>query len=248
MSEKSMKTREKHGKQFLISLFIILLLTPVTLIISARAGGRRYYLNSVIVIVYAMTPFFIRFERKKPQARELVTIAVMSAISVASRAAFIMIPFFKPMSGIIMITGIAFGPEAGFLTGAVSGFVSNFIFGQGPWTPWQMFAFGIAGFLAGVLSKKGYISAEKRGRMAMIGGIVILLIVGPLLDTCTLLTMSSAITVPAALSIYISGLPVNVVHAAATVLTLYFLGRPILEKLDRIKWKYGMMDGETYEI
>ena len=57
-----------------------------------------------------------------------------------------------------------------------------------------------------------------------------------------------AITVPAALSIYISGLPVNVVHAAATVLTLYFLGRPILEKLDRIKWKYGMMDGETYEI
>ena len=73
-----------------------------------------------------------------------------------------MVPFFKPLTGIVMITGMALGPEAGFLTGAISGFVSNFIFGQGPWTPWQMFAFGVAGFLTGVLAKRGWLTAEKR--------------------------------------------------------------------------------------
>ena len=108
----------------------------------------------MLLIVYAMFPFFVRFEHKKPQARELVTIAVMSAVAVASRAAFIMVPFFKPLTGIVMITGMALGPEAGFLTGAISGFVSNFIFGQGPWTPWQMLGFGLVGFLGGVLFAK----------------------------------------------------------------------------------------------
>lgn len=139
----------------------VLIAAPATLLAAWRFGNRKYYLSSLLLIVYAMLPFFIRFEHRKPQARELVTIAVMSAVAVASRAAFIMVPFFKPITGIIMITGMALGPEAGFLTGAVSGFVSNFIFGQGPWTPWQMFAFGVAGFLAGVLAKKGWLSAEK---------------------------------------------------------------------------------------
>ena len=90
----------------------------------------HYYLVSVIGIFLAFGVFLLGFERRKPQARELVTLAVMSGIAVASRAAFIMIPFFKPMTGIIMITGMAFGGGAGFLVGAVSAFVSNFIFGQ----------------------------------------------------------------------------------------------------------------------
>ena len=109
----------------------------------------NYYLVSVVLIVLAFVVFFFSYEKKKPQARELVTLSVMCAIAVASRAVFSMIPFFKPMAGIIMITGMAFGPGAGFLTGVVSAFVSNFIFGQGPWTPFQMLAWGICGFLAG---------------------------------------------------------------------------------------------------
>lgn len=115
---------------------------------------KNYYLVSVAIIAIAFLIFCFCYEKKKPQAREIVTLAVMSAIAIASRAAFAMIPFFKPMMGIIMITGMAFGSGAGFLTGAVTGFVSNFIFGQGPWTPWQMFAYGVGGALAGFLAKK----------------------------------------------------------------------------------------------
>ena len=172
----------------------------------------------------------------------------MSAVAVASRAAFIMVPFFKPLTGIVMITGMALGPEAGFLTGAVSGFVSNFIFGQGPWTPWQMFAFGVAGFLAGVLAKKGWLTAEKRLPAGLFGGICVLLLIGPILDTCSLFTMSTEITAASAAGIYLAGLPVNAVHAFATFLTVFFLGKPIEEKLDRIKVKYGMMGGDEDEI
>jgi energy-coupling factor transport system substrate-specific component len=70
----------------------------------------------------------------------------MCGIAITSRAIFIWLPHFKPMTAIIIITGIAFGTESGFLAGTISEFVSNFIFGQGPWTQWQMFALGIADF------------------------------------------------------------------------------------------------------
>lgn len=246
MSKESVETVSgKRGlKRWVISLIFIMGVVPATLLVSWHFGDRKYYLCSVALMIYAMIPFFTSFERRRPQARELVTIAVMSAIAVASRAAFIMVPFFKPMTGMIMITGMAFGPEAGFLTGAVSGFVSNFIFGQGPWTPWQMFAFGISGFLAGVLGRNGIMSEKKRVFTSLLGGIIVVVLVGPILDTCTLFTMSSSINPASAGSVYLSGLPVNLIHAAATVLTLITLGRPVMEKLDRIKIKYGMMGGE----
>ncbi len=243
MSKESVK-KSIWNKKFIISLLVVLLVIPGTLVAAWRFGGRNYYMSSLLLIIYSMVPFFVSFERRKPQARELVTIAVMSAIAVASRAAFIMLPFFKPMSGIIMITGMAFGPEAGFLTGAISAFVSNFIFGQGPWTPWQMFAYGVAGFLAGILCKKGLISAKERLVTAIFGAITVLVIVGSILDTCTFFTVGTGMSTPSVLAVYMAGLPVNAVHAAATFLTLFLLERPMLEKLDRIKVKYGMMDGE----
>ena len=141
------------AKHTWVSILVIVVMLPLVLAASRYFGNRRYYLCSLLLMILSVVPFFLSFEKRRPQAREIVTLAVMCAIAVASRTAFIMIPHFKPMTGILIITAMAFGAEAGFLTGAVSGFVSNFIFGQGPWTPWQMFAYGIAGFLAGLLAK-----------------------------------------------------------------------------------------------
>lgn len=245
MSEESVKAK-KLPRHTRVSILVICIMLPLVLAVSRYFGNRRYYLCSVLLILLSMVPFFLSFEKRKPQAREIVTLAVMCAIAVASRAAFIMVPHFKPMVGIIIITAMAFGAESGFLTGAVSGFVSNFLFGQGPWTPWQMFAFGIAGFLAGLLAKAGILKGEKRVPAAIYGGIVVLCIVGPLLDTSSLFTISTEVTKESAAAIYLSGLPVNAVHALATVLTILLLSKPITEKLNRIKMKYGMMeeDGE----
>ena len=101
----------------------------------------HYYIVSTLVILAATGIFFLQYERQKPTVKDFVTLAVLSAVAVVSRAAFAMVPHFKPITGIIMICGIAFGSGAGFFVGVISAFVSNFIFGQGPWTPWQMFAY-----------------------------------------------------------------------------------------------------------
>ena len=236
-----------------------MILVPAVILLSDRMGDRNYYIAGVLIIILAMIPFFAGFESCRPEARELVTIAVMCAIAVASRIVFIMLPGFKPVVAIIMITGMAFGPSAGFLTGAMGAFVSNFVFGQGPWTPWQMFAFGIAGFIFGLLSGKGPVKAEaglpsgfsggrslkkilQRLPVSLFGFLVIVVIVGPILDTCTLFTMTTAVSGASAATVYLAGLPVNLIHGAAVFVTLFFLTVPIMDKLDRIKIKYGMME------
>ena len=238
------KEKKKLSRATWVSIVVIIVLIPLTLIMSQYMGSRQYYISSVLIIIFSMIPFFVSFESRKPQARELVTIAVLCAIAVASRAAFIMLPSFKPMVGIIIIAGMAFGARAGFLTGAVSGFVSNFIFGQGPWTPWQMFAFGIAGFIAGILCEKGVLRSERKIAVTVFGGLVVMLIVGPLLDTCTLFMMASMVDTTSAAAVYLAGVPLNAVHAVAVMLTLFFLTKPMMEKLTRIKVKYGMMEAE----
>ena len=118
----------------------------------------------LLFLLVSAIPFILVFDKKKPQARELVPIAVMAAIAVVGRTVFEIIPLpnFKPCSAIIIITAVAFGPEAGFLTGALTAFVSNFIFGQGPWTPWQMFTWGLVGFLAGILQNAGAFKGVSR--------------------------------------------------------------------------------------
>lgn len=236
-----MNQKRQLNRGTIASLAVLLLAIPLTLWISRQFGNRNYYLTSVLVLLYIMVPFFLTFERRKPQAREMVFLAVMCAIAVASRSVFIWLPYFKPMTAIIILTGIAFGAEAGFLTGAVSGFVSDFFFGQGPWTPWQMFAFGVAGFLAGFLYRRGFLS-KNRLSLCLFGAAVVLLLVGPLLDTCTLFTMSSVIETSNILAVYLAGLPVNAMHALATALTLLLVSKPMLEKLDRVKLKYGMTE------
>lgn len=114
-------------------------------------------LLGLLFLLVSAIPFFLVFDRRKPQARELVPVAVMAAIAVVGRAVFAIVPLphFKPCSAIIMITAVVFGPETGFLTGALTAFVSNFLFGQGPWTPWQMFCWGLIGFLTGLMKNAG---------------------------------------------------------------------------------------------
>lgn len=241
----STEQRQKLSVKLLLGRILMLIGIPAVLIFFAKFGAKKFYLISLAVIVLAMVPFFLRFEKKKPQAREIVTLSVLSAIAVASRAAFAMVPHFKPMSGIIMIAGMAFGAEAGFLVGAVSAFVSNFIFGQGMWTPWQMFAYGVAGFIAALAYRWGIIGERDKGQKVMtpiFGFLGIVAIVGPILDVCSIFTMGNEISLSWAISIFVSGFPVNVIHGIATALTLLLLCKPMMEKLNRVKIKYGMMD------
>lgn len=238
---KQIKNKKRANNTILLILMLFVLI-PITLLMSWKFFDRNYYISSVLIIIYSMIPFFTMFEKRGPQARELVTIAVMCAIAVASRVAFIWLPNFKPIYAIIIITGVALGPQAGFLTGSLSAIVSNMVFGQGLWTPWQMFAFGLIGFLAGQLYNIGILKKEKL-KLSILGAVLVFIVAGPILDTASLFISSSVINKEFIISIYIAGMPVNFSQAVATFITLYIFSNPLFEKLDRLKTKYGIMEG-----
>ncbi len=229
-------------KSNIATLLIFLLAIPATLFLGSNMSGRWYYLTSTLIIIELLIPFFMTFEGRSPQARELVVIAVMCALAVAARVA-IPIPNFKAIYGIIMITGIAFGPQSGFLVGAVAALSSNFFLSQGPYTPWQMMAYGAGGMLAGFLFQKGRLP-RKPILMGVVGFLGVLFFVGPLLDTCTVFLAPISMNLKSIMAIYISGFTVNISQGISTFLVMFLLGKPLLEKLDRIKIKYGMMEDE----
>ncbi len=223
------------------AILIVLFAAPLTIWAGIHYfGDRRYYLISILIILETALPFFIAFESRKPQARELVIISVLCAIAVVSRAAFSFLPQFKPIAAIVIISGVAFGGEAGFLVGAVSGFVSNFFFGQGPWTPWQMFALGITGLIAGVLFSKGIIR-KTRLSLCIYGAFSAIFLYGGITNPASVILWQPNPTPGMIISSYAMGLPFDIVHAAASVFFLWFIGEPMLEKLDRVKLKYGIL-------
>ena len=226
-------------KNTLITLLIFFLLIPATLYLGLHLGGRGYYLTSTLIIIEMLVPFFLSFEGRKVQARELVLLAVMCAIAIVSRVA-IPLPHIKPMFAVIMLTGVAFGPQAGFMVGAISAFASNFFAGQGPTTPWQMMAYGAGGLLAGFLAQKGWLKKNRWG-LSIFGFFASVLWVGPLLDVSSLFLMTTHVSWKSALIIFSGGMPVNLMQGVTTFVTMLLLGVPLLDKLDRIKTKYGML-------
>lgn len=232
--------KTEYSKSFWISIIAVFILVPVALYFTLKLGSRYYYVMSIVIMFISMIPFFVSFEKGKPGSRYLVTLAVMCAIAVMARTVFIWAPNFKPIGGIIMITAMAFGPEAGFMTGSLSLLTSDIIFGQGPWTPWQMFGYGMLGFITGYLAKIKWLEKHGKVKFAIIGFILQLLVVGPILDTCALFTMPQTINISSVLAIYISGVPINFGQGVATLLTVFFLKDPIMDKLIRLKTKYGV--------
>lgn len=219
---------------------MLLILAPATILGGYfLLGDRKFYFISILLILYILIPFFAGFERKRPQARELMILAVMIAIAVAGRAAFFMIPQFKPILAIVIISGVSLGRQSGFLVGAMAAFVSNFMFGQGPWTPWQMFAMGIIGFLAGVLAEHG-ILGKKKLPLLIFGGAAAFLLYGLIVDLWTIFSMTAEPDLSVALGVYGAAVGFNAVHGVATVIFLWILAVPMKEKLDRTKQKYGM--------
>lgn len=236
------KSKRKISKRTKIATLLILFLIPITIFIGIYYfGDKKYYFISLLIILETMIPFAFAFENRKPKARELVIISSLCAIGVAGRTAFFMLPQFKPVAAIVIISGVAFGGETGFLVGAITAFVSNFFFGQGPWTPWQMFSFGIIGFLAGIMFQKGILRKTKTD-MCVFGFLVTFIIYGGIMNPASVIMWQSNININMVLSSYIMGIPFDFIHAVSTVFFLFFAAEPMLEKLERIKIKYGLIE------
>ena len=236
------KSKRKISKRTKIATLLILFLIPLTIFIGIYyLGDKKYYFISLLIILETMIPFGFAFENRKPKARELVIISALCAIGVAGRTAFFMLPQFKPVAAIVIISGVAFGGETGFLVGAITAFVSNFFFGQGPWTPWQMFSFGIIGFLAGIMFQKGILRKTKTD-MCLFGFVATFVIYGGIMNPASVIMWQSNININMVLSSYVMGMSFDFIHAVSTVFFLFFAAEPMLEKLERIKIKYGLIE------
>lgn len=227
-------------KSQIVMLVMLLLVIPATLLLGMKLPGRSYYLLSAVVALEILIPFFMAFEGRKPQPRELVTVAVMAALVTIARVA-VPLPSFKPTFAVIMLAGVAFGPETGFIVGALGALGSDFFYGQGPFTPWQMMAYGMAGVLAGIGFAEGRLP-RKNWVMGIYCFVCTVLFIGPLLDTSTVTIIATKFTWENMLPIYASGLPVNLTQGACSFLTMILFGNALLEKLERVKTQYGMME------
>ncbi len=187
-----------------------------------------------------MLPFFINYEKRKTGTREITLIAVFVALAVASRAAFYLIPQVKPIAAVVIVAAVCLGAVRGFFVGAMSAFVSNFLFGQGYWTPFQMAALGLVGLAAGLLFSKK--KNKNRFVLAGVGFVLVVVVYGLIVDLSTVFAaLGNNITPQGVLSIYAAGLPFNLVFGATTAVFLLLFGEMFIRKTERIIRKYGVL-------
>ena len=224
------------------SLLLMTIAIPLTIFVGVVClGDSRYLFISLLIMLECSVPFFWLFEKKQLRTREYVLIAALCALCVASRAALFMFPECKPITALVILSGVALGPETGFLVGTLSMFASNMLFSQGPWTPWQMFAMGLIGFLAGAVFRFPRVPKHPC-LLAPFGFLAAVAVYGGIRDPAALILSHAPLDWQNVAAYYAVGFPVNVVHGLFTGVFLYVASGPFLRKLERIKKKYGLIE------
>ncbi len=237
--EMRLEKRQKITAGTWLSILILLIAVPATVLFGVYAfDDRKYYFTSLLIIFETMIASAAAFESSKPSSGKLVMLSVLSAAAVAGRIAFYAFPQFKPMAAVVIITGVCFGAQYGFLTGAASAFISNFFFGQGSWTPWQMFGFGIVGFFAGLLFyRKSF--AKNVPLQCIYGFLSVLVLYGGIMNISSVLAVQPYPDLKTLIAAFASGFVFDLIHAFSTLLFLLFISKPLTDRIERIKTKYG---------
>ena len=228
-----MNTKTRQG----IRWGVPFILMPLIVIGGGLLAGERIYAWSILAMVLlSQLLFFAGFEKRTVGSRRLVIAAGMTALSVLGRFIFALVPGFKPITAIVIITAVWIGGETGFLVGALSALVSNLFVSQGPWTPFQMFAWGMIGLLAGYLAEP-----LKRSRVLLaLYGVLAGVAYSMLMDIWTVLWYQGGLNLAMYRAALVTSLPYMFSYAASNVLFLLLLGRPFGQKLERIRIKYGL--------
>lgn len=211
---------------------------PVVLAICTATGFEQTALLSFIVVLGALMLFFAGFEAARPRMRDVMPVVVLAALAAAGRILFAPFPDFKPVSAIAIIAGVTFGRRAGFMVGALAALVSNFFFGQGPWTPWQMYAWGLIGYLAGLIAQTG--AFRDRPLLLYAYGFVSGILYGVVVNLWSIVGFIHPQDFGQFAIAYIAALPFDVIHGTATAVFLAVLYAPWRRKLERVKRKYGL--------
>lgn len=227
----------RRGAVALATEIIAIAGVPVVLGVCVAFQVQQTAVLSLIVVLGCLIVFFAGFEHSRPRLRDTMPIAVLAALGAAGRILFAPIPSFKPVSAIAIIAGAVFGRRSGFLVGALAALASNFFFGQGPWSPWQMYGWGLVGYLGGVLGQAGLF----RNRAVLFGyGFLSGPLYGIVLNLWSIVGFYHPESLAQGVLIYAAALPFDIIHGVATAVFLLALYFPWERKLARVKRKFGL--------
>lgn len=216
-----------------LSWVLPLLLIPLTVLLGATVFAEKSAAYATLLVtLFSLLLFIAGFEKKRTGTRRLILVAVMVALSCAGR----FIPLFKPITALTVLTALYLGKEAGFLTGALSALISNFYFGQGPWTPFQMLSWGLIGFVAGLFN-----TPLKKHRWALLlYGVIAGVAYSFMMDIWTVLWYNGSFQWGLYATALGTALPYTILYAVSNVIFLILFAKPFGRKLERVRIKYGV--------
>ncbi len=215
----------------ILSVVIPFAVIPAVIVAGVfMSGSKGYAFVSLAVTLLSLLLFAAGYEKKKTGTRRMVIVSVMVALSVIGR----FIPLFKPVTALTAIAGVWLGGEAGFLVGALSAVISNFYFGQGPWTPFQMLAWGLLGLVAGLLKKPLKGSRILLTLYGVLAGMAYSLV----MDVWTVLWYNGSFSWELYWAAMLTALPHTILYAVSNAIFLWFLAPGFGQKLERIRTKY----------
>lgn len=224
--------KNKNVRGFIGKAFPFIIIPVVAVLGATVFDNSRHLIISLAIAVMTLLVFAAGYEKKKVGTWRMVIASVMIALCVFGR----FIPLFKPITALTIITGMYIGSETGFLVGAMSALISNIYMGQGPWTAFQMLAWGLIGYIAGIAAEP-----LKRHRALMLAyGVISGIAYSFIMDIWTTLWYSGEFDTGVYLSALVTAIPYTVSYAVSNFIFLFFLARPFGQKLERIRTKYGV--------
>ncbi len=187
---------------------------------------------SFVVVGVVLGIGWLAYERKRPSARMAAVVAVMAALTALGRDAFVALPDVKPITAMTFVVGYALGPLPGFTVGALGMLVSNFMLGQGPYTPWQMAAWGMVGLAGAAL---GALTRGRVGRLSLaLACALAALFAGEIMDLYTW-TLGAVHTPAAFLAVAGQGLPYDMTGVVASFLFGLAFAPELAQVLTRVR-------------
>ena len=221
----------------------LLILVPVAMAGALLAGIEQSALLMLAVVLLVLVLFFAGYEASRPGLRQIMPTLVLAALAAAGRILFGPIPDFKPVSAIAIIAGATLGRRNGFMVGALAALASNFFFGQGMWTPWQMYAWGLVGYLGGALAHAGaFDRADGSVRMPVLlaYGFASAMLYGVVINTYDIIGFVQPLTWAGAVARLATAVPFDVMHGVSTCVFLAALYKPWCRRINRVVTKYGL--------